>query len=203
MADLSSCTTELPSLGFLSQVSSEHRSFLACFGKFHRPDAGVVLITEGEQQDSLYMILQGHLHIVSEVEGRQVLIASLGEGDAIGEVNLFDPGNASASVIVRSPSVIWSLTRDELDAFVEADPAVGMAVFRGLLAQVSRRIRSMNEKLAQADKNGSVAALVVQARLRALPRPQQRRHHENGMTGSRKYRTQGRLVRADFKAITR
>lgn len=156
MNDLFSCSTELPSLGFLGQVSSEHRSFLACFGKFHRPEAGTVLITEGEKQDSLYIILQGHLHIVSEVEGRQVLIASLSEGDAIGEVNLFDPGNASASVIVRSPSVIWSLTRDELEAFVEADPAAGMAVFRGLLAQVSRRIRSMNEKLATADKKSSL-----------------------------------------------
>jgi CRP-like cAMP-binding protein len=140
----------------LSQVSAEHRSFLSCCGKFHRPEAGTVLITEGEKQDSLYIILHGHLHIVSEVEGRQVLIASLSEGDAIGEVNLFDPGNASASVIVRSPSVIWSLTRDELEAFVEADPAAGMAVFRGLLAQASRRIRSMNEKLANADKKASL-----------------------------------------------
>lgn len=156
MDDLSLCATELPGLGFLSHVSSEHRSFLSCFGKFHRPEAGTVLITEDQTQDSLYIILSGHLHIVSEVDGRQVLIASLGEGDAIGEVNLFDPGNASASVIVRSPSVIWSLTRDELEAFVEADPAAGISVFRGLLAQVSRRIRTMNEKLAAADKKSSL-----------------------------------------------
>jgi len=156
MKDLSSCSTELPSLGFLSDVSSEHRAFLACFGKYHRPEAGTVLITEGEKQDSLYIILHGNLHIVTEVEGRQVLIASLGEGDAIGEVNLFDPGNASASVIVRSPSVIWSLTREELNAFVEADSEACIAVFRGLLAQVSRRIRSMNEKLANADKKSSL-----------------------------------------------
>lgn len=156
MADLSSCSAELPSLGFLSQVSSEHRSFLACFGKFHRPDTGTTLITEGQKQDSLYIVLEGHLHIVSETDGRQILIASLGEGDAIGEVNLFDPGNASASVVVRSPSIIWSLTRDELEAFVEADPAAGLSVFRGLLAQASRRIRSMNEKLATADQKSSL-----------------------------------------------
>lgn len=156
MIDLSSCSTELPDLGFLSQVSSEHRAFLACFGKYHRPAAGDILITEGEKQDSLYIILHGSLHIVTEVEGRQVLIASLSEGDAIGEVNLFDPGNASASVIVRSPSLIWSLTREELEAFIEADPEACISVFRGLLAQVSRRIRSMNEKLAAADKKSSL-----------------------------------------------
>lgn len=156
MNDLSSSSNELPALGFLSEVSSEYRSFLACFGKYHRPDAGTTLITEGEPQDSLFIVLQGSLHIVTEVDGRQVLIATLGAGDAIGEVNLFDPGNASASVIVRSPSLIWSLTRQELDAFVEADPVACIAVFRGLLAQVSRRIRSMNEKLANADQKSSL-----------------------------------------------
>lgn len=156
MKDLSSCSNELPGLGFLSDVSSEHRSFLACFGKFHRPEAGTVLITEGEKQDSLYVVLHGSLHIVTEVDGRPSLIAQLGEGDAIGEVNLFDPGNASASVVVRSPSVIWSLTREELDAFAESDPVACLSVFRGLLAQVSRRIRSMNEKLVNADQKSSL-----------------------------------------------
>lgn len=156
MIDLSSCSTELPALGFLSQVSSEHRSFLACFGKYHRPDSGTILITEGEKQDSLYIILHGNLHIVTETEGRQVLIASLGAGEAIGEVNLFDPGNASASVIVRSPSLIWSLTREELEAFIDSDPEACISVFRGLLAQISRRIRSMNEKLANADVKSSL-----------------------------------------------
>jgi CRP-like cAMP-binding protein len=108
MKDLSSCSKELPRLGFLSDVSSEHCFFLACFGKFQRPERGTVLITEGEKQDSLYAVLRGSLHIVTEVDGRPSLITQLGEGDVIGEVNLFDPGNASASVVVRIPSVIWS-----------------------------------------------------------------------------------------------
>ena len=156
MKDLSSCSNELPGLGFLKDVSSEHRSFLACFGKFHRPEVGTVLITEGQKQDSLYVVLHGNLHIVTEADGRPSLIAKLGEGDAIGEVNLFDPGNASASVVVRSPSVIWSLTRQELDTFAESDPVACLSVFRGLLAQVSRRIRSMNEKLVNADQKSSL-----------------------------------------------
>jgi CRP/FNR family cyclic AMP-dependent transcriptional regulator len=155
MSDLP-VSAELPNLGFLSQVSSEHRSFLSCFGKFLRPEIGSVLIKEGETQDLLYIILEGHLHIVSEVDGRQVLIASLAEGDAIGEVNLFDPGKASATAVVRSSSLVWSLTRSELDAFVDADPLAGLSVFRGLLALASRRIRSMNEKLATADQKSSL-----------------------------------------------
>lgn len=148
--------SELPAIGFLADVSSEHRSFLACFGKFHRPTEGDILIAEGEPQDSLYVILEGKLHIVSTASQRSLLLAALGPGDSIGEINLFDPGTASASAVVRSSALVWSLSRSELDAFLEADPTIGVAVLRGLLGQLSKRIRNMNEKLATAEKKSSL-----------------------------------------------
>jgi CRP-like cAMP-binding protein len=142
-------------VGFLANVSSEHRSFLACFGKFIRPQPGDVLIKEGDPQESLYMILSGTLHIISESGARQMLLASLGEGDSFGEVNLFDPGTASASAVARSIGLIWTLSRQELDAFLLADAVAGVAVLQGLLNQNASRIRHMNEKLADAEQRAS------------------------------------------------
>lgn len=155
MQQPSSPASELPDVGFLSEVSLEHRGFLACFGKFLRPHSGEVLIAEGDPQESLYLILSGTLHIVASVDDRQVLLASFGEGDSIGEINLFDPATASATAIMRSSGVIWSLSRDELEAFLAADPAAGVPVMRGLLRQVAKRIRSMNEKLVTAEQRAS------------------------------------------------
>jgi CRP-like cAMP-binding protein len=148
--------TELPAVGFLADLTAEHRSFLACFGKYHRPEPGHVLISEGEPQDSLYVILSGKLHIVSEVSDRPMLLAALGVGDSIGEVNLFDPGTASASAIVKSSALVWSLSRSELDAFLTADAAIGVEVLRGLLSQVCKRIRTMNEKLATQKEKSAI-----------------------------------------------
>jgi CRP/FNR family cyclic AMP-dependent transcriptional regulator len=147
--------SELPAVGFLANVSSEHRSFLACFGKFIRPQSSDVLIKEGDPQESLYMILSGTLHIISESGTRQMLLASLGEGDSFGEVNLFDPGTASASAVARSIGLIWTLSRQELDAFLLADAVAGVAVLQGLLNQNASRIRHMNEKLADAEQRAS------------------------------------------------
>ena len=146
---------ELPAVGFLADVSTEHRAFLACFGKFLRPQNGEILIAEGEPQDSLYVILSGTQHIVYSVAGRQVLVATLGEGDSMGEINLFDPDKASATAISRSNGLVWSLSRAELDAFLEADPLAGVVVLRSLLRQVSKRMRGMNDKLASAEVRAS------------------------------------------------
>ena len=148
--------SELPAIGFLSEVSTEHRAFLACFGKFLRLNSGDTIIKEGEEQESLYVILTGTVHILHNADGRQVLLASLKAGDSIGEINLFDPAAASATAVVRSSSLIWSLSRSELDSFQDADPSAGIPVLRGLLGQVSKRIRSMNDKLTTAEEKASM-----------------------------------------------
>ena len=148
--------SELPAIGFLSELSSEHRAFLACFGKFLRLNSGDTLIKEGSDQECLYVILSGTVHILSSANGRQVLLAALKTGDSIGEINLFDPAAASATATARSSSLVWSLSRSEFDAFQDADPTAGASVLRGLLRQVSKRIRGMNEKLTTAEEKSSM-----------------------------------------------
>lgn len=155
MSQSSSPLSELPAIGFLSDVSEEHRAFLTSFGKFLRPADGDAIISENHPQDSLNLILTGTLHVISNSDGRPFLLASLGEGDTLGEINLFDPAKASATVISRGHSLIWSITRDELDDLVESDPVAGLSVMKGLLRQLSRRIRQMNEKLATSEQKAS------------------------------------------------
>lgn len=148
---------ELPALGFLAELSDYDRAFLAIHGKYHRPAEGDTLICEGESQDSLYVILSGKLHIVTSASlDRPMLLAALGAGDAMGEFNLFDPGTASASAVVRNSGVVWSLSREDLDACLAADPIAGNRILRALLGLLARRIRAMNEKLATAEKKSSL-----------------------------------------------
>lgn len=151
----SSPLPELPDVGFLADVSAEHRAFLTSFGRFLRPRNGETFIAEGSPQDSLSLVLAGTLHVVSSVDDRPMLLATLGAGASLGEINLFDPASASATVIARSDCLIWSVTRKELDGLVEVDPAAGLSVTKGLLRQLSQRIRQMNDKLATAEQKSS------------------------------------------------
>jgi CRP/FNR family transcriptional regulator len=101
------------------------------------------------------VILSGTLHVVSDASGRQMLLATLKEGDSLGEVGLFDAGPASATAIMRGDGLVWALSREEFDSFVEADPAAGAAALKGLLSQLASRLRSMNSKLATAEQRAA------------------------------------------------
>jgi CRP-like cAMP-binding protein len=157
MSESTSTQNELPALGFLAGLPEEHRSFLACYGKYLRPNDGDAVIVEGAAQDSLYVILSGKLHIVvGSSADRPMLLAALGPGDSMGEINLFDPGTASASAIARGSALVWSLSRAELDSFLKSDPVIGVSVLSALLGQMSKRIRVMNDKVATAEKKSSL-----------------------------------------------
>lgn len=147
--------SELPAVGFLAGVSAEHRAFLTSFGRFVRPRNGETFIDAGSPQDALNLVLSGTLHVVANAGDRPMLLATVGEGDSLGEINLFDPATASATVIARSDCLIWSVTREEIDGLIEADTEAGLGVMKGLLQQLSRRVRMMNDKLAAAEQKAS------------------------------------------------
>ena len=151
----SSPLAELPAIGFLADVETSHREFLASFGSFVRPHSGDALIEEGKEQENLYLIISGVLHVVSHAGERNLLIATLGAGDSLGEVNVFDPATASASVIARSECLIWRISAGELEGFFESDPIAGVAFMKGLLRLVGHRIRAMNSKLAESEEKST------------------------------------------------
>lgn len=153
---MSALQHKLPAIGFLAEVSAEHLSFLASHGRFLDLHPGDVLIAAGSEQESLFVILSGAVHIITNVSGRQLLLAPLAPGDSIGEINLFDPATASATAICREAGLVWTLSRAELGSFLEADPVVGVVVQRQLLALLSKRIRCMNDKLATAEERAAM-----------------------------------------------
>jgi CRP-like cAMP-binding protein len=152
----SSPLPELPAIGFLADMDSSHREFLASFGKFVRPHDGDALIEEGKGQHYLYLILSGVLHVVSHAGGRNLLVATLGAGDSLGEVNVFDPGTASASVIARSECLIWQISETELAGFFQDDAVAGIEFMKGLLRLEGKRIRAMNAKLADSEEKSAL-----------------------------------------------
>lgn len=141
--------TELPAIGFLADVSLEHRAFLTAFGRFYRPKKGEAFIHEGRPHEFLSLVLVGKLRVLISPADHPMRVAELGAGDVIGEINLFDPSVASATVVARDDCLIWSMTCEELQGIVEADSEAGQSIMWGLLRQMSRRIRRTNEKLIE------------------------------------------------------
>lgn len=139
---------ELPEMGFAKDFDLEDRKQLGSFGEFISLDNGDVLIDEGDPQDVLFMVISGVFHVQTEVTGRPILLGTLKAGDTVGEINMFDPGQASASVVAKTFSEVWRIDRARLERYLEAHPRTASRFLVYIATQLSKRLRKMNEKAA-------------------------------------------------------
>lgn len=150
MSDAAGNQPSLPALGFAEDLTEDERNSLGSFGEFITANDGDVVIAEGQEQDSLFLIVFGTFHVQTDTTGRPVLLGQLKSGDTIGEVNIFDSGSASASVVAHSLSQVWKIDRSQLENFLEANSHAATRLLISIATQLSKRLRRANEKAAMA-----------------------------------------------------
>lgn len=120
---------------------------------------GTLLIEEGSQGDSLYLVVSGRLRVFGcDSRGREVTYGSYGAGEYVGEMSL-DGGPRAASVITEEASRCVLLTRQSLLAHIAAHPEFALE----LLTKVIRRARAATlstKQLALNDVYGRLKALL-------------------------------------------
>jgi len=120
---------------------------------------GTLLIEEGSQGDSIYLVLSGSLRAFgTDARGREVTYGVYGPGEYVGEMSL-DGGPRSASVITEQASRCVLLTRASLLAHIAEQPDFAFE----LLTKVIRRARAATlstKQLALNDVYGRLKVLI-------------------------------------------
>ena len=77
---------------------------------------GEVLFEEGDEADQAYLILDGSIVICRRSGNDEIVLATLGRGDIVGEMSLIDNQPRMASARVASDTKLTVITRDDLAA---------------------------------------------------------------------------------------
>ena len=100
----------LKAIPLFSQLSDEEANRLAAFATETSAAEGQILMKEGDYSVELIAIEEGTADIIQD--GKKV--ASLGPGDLIGEMALFNREPRNADVIATSPMRLLKLTHWEI-----------------------------------------------------------------------------------------
>src|SRR5438309_11648526 len=96
------------------------------------------IMAGGDATDSLYIVLSGRLKVMmSDSEGKEVILAILGPGEFFGEMGLIDDSPRSASVVAMESCELLSVTKRDVKKCLAENFEMSMAVMRGLV----RRLR--------------------------------------------------------------
>lgn len=120
-----------------------------------------VILTEGDDSDSLYILLSGRARVyVSAEDGRVLHLNELRPGEYFGEVRL-DGGPRSASVLALEECRCAILNGEELTRAVAEHPDLALHLIRKL----AHRVRALTENarsLALMDVYGRLAGLLLE-----------------------------------------
>lgn len=113
-------------------------------------DEGDIIVTEGEQGSSLFLIVSGRVKVFTlGSRGEHIPLAELGPGDFFGEVSLLTGRPRTATITAASSVTAIELVKDDFDAIVIDHPEVREVVEtfyeRRAEATVEAVIRRMRE----------------------------------------------------------
>ncbi len=86
---------------------------------------GERIIGEGEEGDAMYLISRGGGKVVKQIEGQEVVLGELGEGEFFGEMSLLVSCPRSASVFAMGDTEVLKLKADDLFDLIKQYPRLG------------------------------------------------------------------------------
>ena len=108
----------------------ELRAVIEAIGDERSYEAGERLMSIGEPGDSLCLLLEGTVQVWRP--GRAVTI---GPGELVGEIEVLAPGGRIADITAVEPVRCLEVSRDDLLAALEANPAAALALIRVLASR--------------------------------------------------------------------
>lgn len=140
----------LPDTGFLEKVQDDDRDLLASYGEFLGIQPDHDMIRQGEEQLHVYFVISGKLEVRRQGIGDDIVVGTINQGESIGEISVFDHGEASASIRALEFTQVWRIDGDSLKNFIKSSPACGNEILLGLTIILSQRVRLLSRQLVDA-----------------------------------------------------
>jgi CRP-like cAMP-binding protein len=137
---------------------------LAGLTSLRRHRRGHVLFSEGDPGDSLLVVADGRLKVLTRSEdGIELLLAVVGPPDSLGALTIADGGPRSATVEALTDAVVLRVARTDILALAAAGSTVSLALSR-MLAVVVRRLTGTAADLVFLDLPRRLAKLLLAQR---------------------------------------
>ncbi len=136
--DLKAFLAEHP---FFSTLPAEDLAIMASYAEYANFAVGDILLREGQQATRFYVLREGSVAIDVHHPARGLItLMTVGKGDVVGWSWLLEPYLSQFDARVLRPTKALVFDAVALRASFEQHPALGYAVTRKLLAQVTKRL---------------------------------------------------------------
>ncbi len=140
----------LRNVSILSQLTDEELKSFHALLEIKNFQTKQKLIEEGTVVTHFHIVFDGIVHVRRLAQKKELLLGRLGAGGFFGEINLFDPGVATASIYAMKPTQLGSIDYETFRAYMAANPLTGYKIVSGMMTEMSRRLRQTSTRLVHS-----------------------------------------------------
>ena len=150
--DVEEAGYEMPLEGLCANIDEFNLEALKFAGEWVLAD-DETLVADGQQQNYLYLIISGEVGIYKRNDqGQSQFIASLGQGEAFGEMAFLSGGVASADVQASGESILWRIDHERMLEFIGQGGPEGGQLCLNIASILSSRLVDGNRKVVDMGK---------------------------------------------------
>ena len=131
-----------------SNIDTSRLKLLAFTSERLTYNQGAVLFREGDRGDSAYLILEGKVDVAvhSPTGGEDVVVASIGANNIVGEMSLLCEMPRTATVIAAEPLDTLRIKKDQFFQLMRDLPQITLEIMR----ELATRLHHVNQDLSAA-----------------------------------------------------
>jgi signal transduction histidine kinase len=148
---------ELRRIPLFADLSEEDLERLYQMAETVSIPAGELVLREGDQGDSLFVVLDGELEVTKRQGSQDILLALYKPGQFFGEMALLEQAPRSASVRTLQESRLLVISQVAFQTLLSCSPSAPMKI----LHTVTSRLRSTESALIQNEKMAALGTLAA------------------------------------------
>ena len=133
---------------------------LAAIAQVHMFYKNDVIFAENEQEDSMYVLVEGRVSIERRLMPNHKLghkhIQNVRRGQIFGEMGFIEKRSRSATAIAKSTVRVLRFNFQDLENKINSDAQLGVKLLRTIAELLSRRLRRMNDQWLRTYGDGSM-----------------------------------------------
>ena len=150
--DVEEAGYQMPLEGLCANIDEFNLEALKFAGEWVLAD-DETLVADGQQQNYLYLVVSGEVGIYKRNDqGQSQFIASLGQGEAFGEMAFLSGGVASADVQASGEGILWRIDHERMLEFIGQGGPAGGQLCLNIASILSNRLVDGNRKVVDMGK---------------------------------------------------
>ncbi len=110
---------------------------------------GEILVSEGDQNNALFLLASGKLAVIRAREDQEIKLYIMKAGECAGTRAFVDRTPRTAKLRAAGDAVVYSIEPDAFEALLETNPGVVYKVMRALFRNTHTNLMRMNHESRQ------------------------------------------------------